>query len=244
MRPLELTRPTSCHPRQLTKQRLDPIGTDSEGNKYFHTADDRLWIQRDPPAADPSNPSDQPVRKPRTLLGLRAGPRDKSKKGTVTGVVRFKLKKNAETGAFEQVAEDEEAGPSTGVKGEDGDEDVKMGLSGPASDAVKGEEDEGSNLGSPALSSSKKLADEPAVEQEMPSWEKQYWEERQRADNTPGFVEWEAVRCGSVLPSGVRALTRPSCAGLHDARRLARLPRTLRQEHASRRDQAEGARRA
>ncbi|GAA6046433.1 hypothetical protein NBRC10513_001388 [Rhodotorula toruloides] len=173
--------------------RLDPIGTDSEGNKYFHTADDRLWIQRDPPAADPSNPSDQPVRKPRTLLGLRAGPRDKSKKGTVTGVVRFKLKKNAETGAFEQVAEDEEAGPSSGVKGEEGDEDVKMGTSGPASDAVKGEDDEGSNLGSPALSSSKKLADEPVVEQEMPSWEKQYWEERQRAENTPGFVEWEAV---------------------------------------------------
>lgn len=129
------------------------------------------------------------------MLGLRAGPRDKSKKGTVTGVVRFKLKKNAETGAFEQVAEDEEgaaAGPSSaaGVKGEEGDEDAKMA----ASDPVKGEDDEASNLGSPALASSKKLADEPApVEQEMPSWEKQYWEERRRADNTPGFVEWEAV---------------------------------------------------
>ncbi|GAA5966943.1 hypothetical protein JCM8115_006216 [Rhodotorula mucilaginosa] len=144
--------------------RLDPIGKDAAGNTYYHTADDRLWMQRPVPEAS-SSPADSttPVRRPKTLLGLQAGPRDKSKKGTVTGVVRFKLRKDPKTGAFEQVADAaSDAGGS--VKG-DGDE---------GEEAVKNEP-------------------EQEEERELEEWEREYWQERVRAETTPGFVEWEAV---------------------------------------------------
>jgi hypothetical protein len=150
-------------------QRLDPLGLDKDGNKYYHLADDRLWIQRRAPSASSSSGADSPaldegqygqqaIKKPKTLLGLRAGPRDKSKKGTVTGTIRVKLKKDKVTGKYLQVTEDE---PEN-----------------------EGEEDE-----------EEKVHPEREVEEvEMPVWEREYWEERQRAENTPGFVEWEAVR--------------------------------------------------
>lgn len=154
-------------------QRLDPIGKDAAGNTYYHTADDRLWMQRPVPAA--SSPADPttPVHLPKTLLGLRAGPRDKSKKGTVTGVVRFKLRKDPKTGAFEQVAGGDDAASDAGgsVKGEGDD----------------GEEAAGVQAGENA----------PEQEQrELEEWEREYWRERIRAETTPGFVEWEAVGLG------------------------------------------------
>ncbi|GJN91885.1 hypothetical protein Rhopal_004910-T1 [Rhodotorula paludigena] len=157
--------------------RLDPHCVDAEGNRYFHTADDRLWVQRPPPPPSAEQPEGQAqIKRPRTLLGLKAGPRDKSKKGTVTGVMRVKLRKDPTTGTFEQVDEDDEGAPvasGSGVKVEDA----------PASDAVvKGEEGD----------------EEPtaaAVEEEveLPEWEQKYWEERLRCETTPGFVEWEAL---------------------------------------------------
>lgn len=100
-------------------QRLDPIGKDGEGNTYYHTADDRLWVQRPVPEANAAQPASQPIRRPKTLLGLRAGPRDKSKKGTITGVMRFKLRKNAKTGDYEQVDE----GAAAEVSGDEADVD-------------------------------------------------------------------------------------------------------------------------
>lgn len=151
-------------------QRLDPLGLDKDGNKYYHLADDRLWIQRrapgtgseaSPPLAD-GQYGQQAIKKPKTLLGLRAGPRDKSKKGTVTGTIRVKLKKDKATGKFTQVADDEQ--------------DVQVG---------EGDEDDEEKI----------VVPEREIEEvEMPVWEKEYWEERARAENTPGFVEWEAVR--------------------------------------------------
>lgn len=169
---------TDLPPHGRHAQRLDPHCVDAEGNRYFHTADDRLWVQRPPPPPSAEQPEGQTqIKRPRTLLGLKAGPRDKSKKGTVTGVMRVKLRKDPTTGTFEQVDEDDDGAPvasGSGVKVEDA----------PASDAVvKGEEGE----------------EEPtaaAVEEEveLPEWEQKYWQERLRCETTPGFVEWEAVR--------------------------------------------------
>ncbi|GAA5839636.1 hypothetical protein JCM11251_003564 [Rhodosporidiobolus azoricus] len=156
--------------------RLDPLGSDSEGNKYYHLADDRLWIQRTPPQPNPYQPEgeDTPAgqvagKKPKTLLGLRAGPRDKSKKGTVTGTVRVKLKRDKASGRYLQVDEDDES-PAVG----------NVDLS------AEGDEEEGA-----AGEGAKRQTIEEDVE--MPIWEKEYWEERARAENTPGFVEWEAL---------------------------------------------------
>ncbi|GAA5973996.1 hypothetical protein JCM11641_008203 [Rhodosporidiobolus odoratus] len=137
-------------------QRLDPMGLDSEGNKYYQLADDRLWVQRPAPPPNPAQPSNQQVgiQKPKTLLGLKAGPRDKSKKGTVTGTVRVKLKKDKATGQYLQVDEEEHVSS-------EGEEETK-----------------------------------PEVQEEeveMPLWEQEYWEERLRAETTPGFVEWQCV---------------------------------------------------
>ncbi|GAA5853386.1 hypothetical protein JCM8547_002436 [Rhodosporidiobolus lusitaniae] len=160
--------------------RLDPIGLDAAGNKYYHLADDRLWVQRTPPASNPSQPADagvaehqaavgalengphgqQGIKKPKTLLGLKAGPRDKSKKGTVTGTVRVKLKKDKATGRYLQVAEEGDLAAAAATEGGE-EEDVKP--------------------------------EREEEEVEMPVWEREYWEERARAENTPGFVEWEAV---------------------------------------------------
>lgn len=160
-------------------QRLDPLGLDKDGNKYYHLADDRLWIQRrapsasspsgaDSPALDEGQYGQQAIKKPKTLLGLRAGPRDKSKKGTVTGTIRVKLKKDKVTGKYLQVTEDE-----------------------PENEGGEDEEE--------------KVHPEREVEEvEMPVWEREYWEERQRAENTPGFVEWEAVRFLSPSLSSFR----------------------------------------
>lgn len=160
---------------QVPPQRLDPIGKDAAGNTYYHTADDRLWMQRPVPEAS-SSPADStvPIRRPKTLLGLQAGPRDKSKKGTVTGVVRFKLRKDPKTGAFEQVA--------TG-----GGDDAASDAGG----SVKGEGDEGDEAvrGKP----------EQEEERELEEWEREYWRERIRAETTPGFVEWEAVSPRGVV---------------------------------------------
>jgi len=188
--------------------RLDPYCTDQDGNKYFHTADSRLWTQRPPPAASAAQPSGQVVvRRPRSLLGLRAGPRDKSKKGTVTGVMRFKLRKDPTTGTFVQVDENDEAGPvasGSGVKLDDGEDAAAP----PTSDAPKGaaeaDDDE-------AVTPVVKAAQLPDVDDvEMPAWEQLYWEERLRCETTPGFVEWEAVRLAlslfrsSSLPRGAK----------------------------------------
>ncbi|GAA5942245.1 PHD finger domain-containing protein [Sporobolomyces koalae] len=105
--------------------RLDPIGLDRHQNYYYHLSDDRLWIQRPIPSVDearalgcPEPP--EPITKPKSLLGLRAGPRDKSKKGTITGTVRFKLKRDPKTGEFRQLREDEQDGGvsvGTGIGG-------------------------------------------------------------------------------------------------------------------------------
>ncbi|BGP45075.1 hypothetical protein JCM10450v2_000892 [Rhodotorula kratochvilovae] len=172
--------------------RLDPYCVDAEGNKYFHTADDRLWVQRPPPPPSAEQPAGQvAVRRPRSLLGLRAGPRDKSKKGTVTGVMRFKLRKDLATGEFVQVDENEEAasaGPvasGSGAKGEDGEDGAAAH---PTSDAARGEMED-DEAGTPTT----KAAPLPEVDVEMPGWEQAYWEERLRAETTPGFVEWEAL---------------------------------------------------
>ncbi|GAA5940969.1 hypothetical protein JCM10213_008020 [Rhodosporidiobolus nylandii] len=152
--------------------RLDPMGTDGEGNKYYQLADDRLWVQRPAPPPNPAQPAGATghpqvaVKKPKTLLGLKAGPRDKSKKGTVTGTVRVKLKKDKATGRYLQVDEDEQAAAAA-----------------PESEAVKGED--GEEEDHPV-----QLVEEDV---EMPLWEQEYWEERIRAENTPGFVEWECV---------------------------------------------------
>ncbi|GAA6012011.1 hypothetical protein JCM8202_004229 [Rhodotorula sphaerocarpa] len=149
--------------------RLDPIGKDADGNQYYHTADDRLWMQRPVPPSNAAQPSGQPLRRPRTLLGLQAGPRDKSKKGTVTGVMRFKLRKNPKTGDFEQdPGDDEEVEGDEGAKGEEGEADEAEGVK----TGMKSTEEQ---------------------DAEIQEWEREYWEERVRADNTPGFVEWEAV---------------------------------------------------
>lgn len=169
---------TGCPPAQ----RLDPIGKDADGNQYYHTADDRLWMQRPVPPSNAAQPSGQPLRRPRTLLGLQAGPRDKSKKGTVTGVMRFKLRKNPKTGDFEQdPGDDEEVEGDEGAKGEEGEADEAEGVK-----------------------TGMKSAEEQDAE--MQEWEREYWEERVRADNTPGFVEWEAVRSTCTFSLTVRVL--------------------------------------
>ncbi|GAA5862828.1 hypothetical protein JCM1840_002290 [Sporobolomyces johnsonii] len=221
--------------------RLDPIGSDSEGNKYYHLSDDRMWIQRPPPSAAAAAaagcpPIPQPIKKPHTLLGLRAGPRDKSKKGTVTGTMRFKLKKDLTTGTFQQVDEDDEAeaeadgedavmapppktkkddlldseadGPGGATSSNrrassaltDLDDDEKPSTSALlASEDAKMEDDGAGDL-EPSTSAAKpdgrrkrKGQAEPEEEKELAQWEKEYWEERWRAENTPGFYEWEAV---------------------------------------------------
>ncbi|GAA6010386.1 hypothetical protein JCM10207_005203 [Rhodosporidiobolus poonsookiae] len=161
--------------------RLDPIGQDSDGNKYFHLADDRLWVQRPAPPPNPAQPAGAavaPVRRPRTLLGLRAGPRDKSKKGTVTTTVRHKLKKDPETGEF--VRDDEgEAKPETDAEGNE----VKA--------EVEDDDDEDEPTAAEAAAQLRVLVEQD--DSPMPDWEREYWEERARAENTPGFVEWEAL---------------------------------------------------
>lgn len=210
--------------------RLDPCCVDADGNKYYHTADDRLWIQRPPPGPSGTQPAGQVnVRRPRSLLGLRAGPRDKSKKGTVTGVMRFKLRKDPTTGTFVQVDENDEAaaaqpvasgsGSGSGVgagaaAGAGGDESVAAAAH-PTSDAVKGEEEE---EGTPAH----KSAALPDVDEEveMPAWEQLYWEERLRCETTPGFVEWEAL-CVNLdewegLAHDLADSTDPELIKLHD----------------------------
>lgn len=142
-------------------------------------------MQRPVPEAS-SSPADStiPVRRPKTLLGLQAGPRDKSKKGTVTGVVRFKLRKDPKTGAFEQVA--------TG-----GGDDAASDAGG----SLKGEGDEGEEAvrGKPT---------EQEEERELEEWEREYWRERIRAETTPGFVEWEAVSPRGVVVCQDQLLTR------------------------------------
>ncbi|GAA5851593.1 hypothetical protein JCM9279_006911 [Rhodotorula babjevae] len=171
--------------------RLDPYCADQDGNKYFHTADSRLWTQRPPPAASAAQPSGQvAVRRPRSLLGLRAGPRDKSKKGTVTGVMRFKLRKDPTTGTFVQVDENDEGGPvasGSGVKLDDGEDAAAPPTSDAPKGAAEGDDDE-------AVTPVVKAAQLPDVDDvEMPAWEQLYWEERLRCETTPGFVEWEAL---------------------------------------------------
>ncbi|GAA5824562.1 hypothetical protein JCM10212_001842, partial [Sporobolomyces blumeae] len=281
--------------------RLDPCGLDSDNNYYYHLSDDRLWVQREVPSVDEATrrgcpPCPDPVVKPRTLLGLRAGPRDKSKKGTVTGTVRFKLKRDAKTGQFRQVKDDDEdeedesgdkpattmspvtdgpkplSAPSSSARGrkasssvaataaaagrnggkanqngaqkkrkkrktrDDDDDDFMDGsdrrqfskeLSAEADEAELQDEvgsdddahddlhagDDGDEEEDPFAEFEDeedrrkreedeerkrielRLEREKEEEQnrEMHEWEKEFWQERWRAENTPGFHEWEAV---------------------------------------------------
>jgi hypothetical protein len=146
---------------------------------------------------------------------LRAGPRDKSKKGTVTGTVRFKLRRDPKTGEFKQVREDE--GDSIGVgafggkrKQKDEDEDFNDGEGGGSSTSrpidQKTVEDDEEDLFAELEENEriKKMEEREAIEKqkrdrkedeerELMDWEKEMWAERWRAENTPGFSEWEAV---------------------------------------------------
>ncbi|GAA6040772.1 hypothetical protein JCM8097_003290 [Rhodosporidiobolus ruineniae] len=204
--------------------RLDPIGRDASGNKYYHLADDRLWVQRPAPPPNPAQPSSADtdageVQKPRTLLGLKAGPRDKSKKGTVTGTVRVKLKKDKLTGQFTQVVEDEEQEHDPLASSPE-KQTVDLPVQLPEDVVAAGAKREG---------------EEEAVE--MPEWEKAYWEERARVENTPGFVEWEAL-CVTLddwraFPARFAGSTDPDEIALRDKIAVEIVP-TIEQETARR----------
>ncbi|GAA5985421.1 hypothetical protein JCM5350_007760 [Sporobolomyces pararoseus] len=191
-------------------QRLEPIGLDSSENYYYHLSDDRLWVQRPIPSPEqarlmgcPEPPS--PIVKPKNLLGLRAGPRDKSKKGTVTGTVRFKLRRDPKTGEFKQIKDEEDLTTPSIKKKKDEDEDFMGEDDGEVSkplDQRTIEQDDGEDLFAELEEHEreKKLEERTSKQtrdqeqqRELTEWEKQVWSERWRAENTPGFNEWEAV---------------------------------------------------
>ncbi|GAA5961878.1 hypothetical protein JCM3765_006418 [Sporobolomyces pararoseus] len=195
--------------------RLEPIGLDSQENYYYHLSDDRLWIQRPIPTLEqarelgcPEQP--EPILKPKNLLGLRAGPRDKSKKGTVTGTVRFKLRRDPKTGEFKQIKDEDESTTSiVNKKKKDEDEDFMGGgedeeISKPLDQKLVEEDEEDLFAELEENEREKKLEERRQLEKqkrdrdqdqqrELTEWEKQVWSERWRAENTPGFNEWEAV---------------------------------------------------
>jgi len=199
------------------QQRLDPTGLDRSQNYYYHLSDDRLWIQRPIPSSTEARSlgcpeAPDPITKPKSLLGLRAGPRDKSKKGTITGTVRFKLKRDPKSGEFRQVREDEEENGGFKKK-------VKKNGDGEFTDGnpkMDGEDEEDEDLDAELEDTERQKAEQVREEQErlkageekdkleesqreMSGWEKEIWEERWRAENTPGFKEWEAVRRDDLL---------------------------------------------
>ncbi|GAA6025964.1 hypothetical protein JCM11491_002961 [Sporobolomyces phaffii] len=202
--------------------RLDPIGLDHAQNYYYHLSDDRLWVQRPVPTADEARAlgcpdAPDPVTRPKSLLGLRAGPRDKSKKGTVTGTVRFKLRRDPKTGEFKQVRDDDDAaGPGAGAGAGAGarkkssahkDEDDDYEGGGRAAAAGAGDDDDDEEDLFAELEDherAKKLEEREALEKqqrdrkeederELTAWERDVWAERWRAEHTPGFTEWECV---------------------------------------------------
>ncbi|GAA5915308.1 uncharacterized protein JCM6883_002393 [Sporobolomyces salmoneus] len=192
-------------------QRLEPIGLDSSQNYYYHLSDDRLWIQRPVPSLEQAREMgcpemEEPIKKPKNLLGLRAGPRDKSKKGTVTGTVRFKLMRDPKTGEFKQVKEEENI---VGRKTKEEDGEFTLDGQGQGGEVSKPEgqklveEEDGEDLFAELEDSSRQKKLEERNQQnelkkeeearELTEWEREIWAERWRAENTPGFNEWEAV---------------------------------------------------
>jgi hypothetical protein len=158
----------------------------------------------------------EPIKKPKNLLGLRAGPRDKSKKGTVTGTVRFKLTRDPKTGEFKQIRDDEDGNNSTSrkfsVSTTKKEEDGEFTIDGvdeerrqqPEDQKVVEEDEEDLFAELEEHERNKKLEERRLIEKqqrdkkeeeerELETWEKQVWSERWRAENTPGFKEWEAV---------------------------------------------------
>lgn len=165
----------------LAAQNIEPIGHDSAQNAYYYLDDSRLWIKRTLPLKLTLNLKKRKLSPAPTEAAKR--PRPASKRDGWEEIPDELLKEwEAPPVPAAQDGGSRASSALTSLDGEPGEQKMELDEDGPEPE--------------PELDDALELDEDGR----MP-WEREYWAERERILNEPGFVEWEAVRACPVLSS-------------------------------------------